>query len=302
MSEESSKRKGTRVRSKKRSRHNEDDVKQRILHLKKERFDKLLYQAKKQLAKQAKLCRTFLLQRHIRKMKKQTIAAPCELQSVKELPLEHIVEQGLRQLGLLHANPDPKATFRQPEPLDPSLKTRVDAVLAHARFRSVLEEWHRKVTDYRRWAMHLDERSEVGIQTKNCPKVSDSTRQHMKHQPTSLFCSLDGDGGTNESPYGPGAFMEAVPTKKNRKGQRARRAKAMAIEAKNEGKKYESLNWRSTEEKSKKRKEEERPSRSSGNYKEGSTNLPTEEQHPSWVAKQGQKSGIVAFKGTKITF
>jgi hypothetical protein len=326
MSEEPKSKGSTRERPKKRRRvQSEDDIKERILQQKKERFDKLLYQAKKQLVKQAKQCRTFLLQKHIRKMKKQgEDAVPLKLQSVKDLPLEHVVQQGVRQLGLLHANPDPNADFQQPEPLSPELKSQVDMILTHIRFQSVLEECHKNVTDYRRWALKLDERGEFRIQPAKGAKAKNPIPKQMQHQPMSLFCSLnddgDGDGETTEmSPYGPGAYMETVPTKKNRQGQRARRAKAMAIEAKNKGKKYESLNWRSSEEKSKEQKPEERDhqdhsSRSAKREqpnsivafgdRNGGTNstAPAEKQHPSWVAKQAQKSGIVAFKGTKITF
>jgi hypothetical protein len=327
MSEEPKTKGSTRERPKKRRRlHSEDDKKERILQQKKERFDKLLYQAKKQLAKQAKQCRTFLLQKHIRKMKKQgDDASPSKLQSVKDLPLEHVVQQGIRQLGLLHANPDPNAEFQQPESLSPELKVQVDMILTHIRFQSVLEECHRNVTDYRRWALKLDDRSEYRIQPAKGAKAKNPIQKQMQHQPMSLFCSLNDDGETNEtSPYGPGAYMEEVPIKKNRQGQRARRAKAMAIQAKKEGKKYESINWRSSEEKSKERKlegtnQQDHPSWSAkreqpngivafggkkitSGDRNGGTNSPAEKQHPSWVAKQAQKSGIVAFKGTKITF
>ena len=322
-----------RKRPKKRRR---DDGKERRIEIKKERFDKLLYQANKDLQKHAKQCRTFLVQKSIRQIKKQgenTASSPSSsrLQSIKELPVERVVEQAVRQLGLLHANPDPEAIFTPPKPLTPELKSQVDMVLTHTRFQKVLEEWHKKVTEYRRWALNFDDRIE---NRQNPKKETVTTTMRSKNQPISVFCSLNEDDtaadGNEISPYGPGAFMEEVPVKKNRKGQRARRAKARALEAKKEGKKYESLNWRSAEEKHAKNKkvEEEQPEEEENNHPswaakrnepsgivefkgtkvnfgEGASenkSEPPAENHPSWEAKKAQKSGIVAFQGTKITF
>ena len=71
-----------------------------------------------------------------------------------------------------------------------------------------------------------------------------------------MFCSLGDDQGNDGegdpslmSAYGPGAHLEDadvfMPKKKNRKGQRQRRAKAMALEAKRQGRRdYQSINWR----------------------------------------------------------
>lgn len=330
-----------RKRTKKRRR---DDGKERHIAIKKERFDKLLYQARKDLQKQAKRCRAFLVQKSIRKMKQKedggtdvpsSSSSSSRLRAIKEAPLDRVAERAVRQLGLLHANPDPDADFAASRPPDHQQEDRVvGAILTHARFQKALEGWHEKVTDYRRWALNFDERAE----NRKNPGASATAvmRPIKKKQSTSIFCSLDGgDGGEEEetSPYGPGAYMEEVPVKKNRKGQRARRAKAMAIQAKKEGRKYESLNWRSEEERrakmekaEKEKAAEEETQHPSWNAKrneptgivafEGSKikfgNEPAvetkaerqapPENHPSWEAKKAQKSGIVAFKGTKITF
>lgn len=124
--------------------------------------------------------------------------------------------------------------------------------------------------------------------------------------------------------------------KKNRPGQRARRAKAIAIEARNAGKTWDSsINWR---EKKMDRNENARdggqrsakpdgrgrrgghnstgdigkPSASGGGAKSGkaqhiaTTGKTWKEEgnaHPSWAAAAAQKSqGIAKFKGKKITF
>jgi len=98
---------------------------------------------------------------------------------------------------------------------------------------------------------------------------------------------------------------EAPPRKrKNRKGSRARRAKALAIQAREEGRSWEtSMNWRSKnqhneeEETSKKAVTASEVAETGKDWKSDGT------AHPSWLAKQRQtKEGIVAFKGTKITF
>lgn len=327
-----------RVRKRTKKRHR-DDGEERRVEIKKERFDKLLYQARKELHKHAKQCRTFLAQKSIRKMTKQgesttSSSGVAKLQSIKELPVERVVEQAVRQLGLLHANPDPEAKFAPPEHLTPELKSQVDMILTHARFQTVLEGWHKKVTEYRRWALNFDERIENRQNRKNDSSAT-TTMRSKKNQPMSIFCSLDGDDdnadgdGEEVSPYGPGAYMDEVPVKKNRKGQRARRAKARALEAKKEGKKYESFNWRSADEKKAKQQttEEEQPVQEENNHPSWTAKRnepsgiaefkgtkvkfgeetpqksePAAENHPSWEAKKAQKSGIVAFQGTKITF
>jgi hypothetical protein len=291
-----------RKRTKKRS---EEEESKEILQIKQEQYNKILYQAKKQLLKHAKLCRTFLLQKKIRKLKQQASETQEDkLQSVKDLPLDQVVDQALRQLGLLHANPDPNAEFIVSAP---SVKcTQVDAILTHKRFKIALEEWHKKITKYRRWTLTIDERRLYGAKGKRSKKLKQLQKQKQQQQPTSLFCSLNENEGNTDghsqdiSPYGPGAHMEddPIPIKKNRKGQRARRAKAIAIEAKKEGRQYESLNWRKgNEEQKNKRQNQQRE-----DFQKNPENSFEEPSHPSWSAKQARKTGIVAFEGTKISF
>ena len=337
---------------KKNRRRSEDEEREELLNIKKERYEKLLHQAKKHLLKHAKQCRTFVAQKQIRKLKQSSSTNKNDnhLKLIKEMPLENVVYQALRQLGLLHANPDPDADFNFPPQTCNSQESEKlgNIILTHKRFQQTLEEWHVKVTEYRRWTLHLDERQQQkerggGGMTVVRKKGTNSKQQQQQQQPTSLFCSLNDDdngetsGEISMSPYGPGAYMEdeVMVVKKNRKGQRARRAKAMAIQAKKEGKAYQSLNWRSNEEKTKKRKlEQEDRHQNQKSDEQSSENHPSwsakreqpsgivefkgtkitfgedndtpavqkEEQHPSWAAKQSQKTGIVAFKGTKITF
>uniref|UniRef100_A0A6V2HBK2 Bud22 domain-containing protein n=1 Tax=Ditylum brightwellii TaxID=49249 RepID=A0A6V2HBK2_9STRA len=152
--------------------------------------------------------------------------------------------------------------------------------------------------------------------------------------------SLSGGGGAdgeaddshtenyNGNPYGPGGddyYNEGgqMNLKKNRPGQRARKAKAMAIQAKKEGRTWDSsVNWR---EKKKTKPEDE--NENGGNKQQTTTasGLKADTKieakdiagmgkswkeegkaHPSWAARQTQKAksgvGIVEFTGKKITF
>lgn len=106
-----------------------------------------------------------------------------------------------------------------------------------------------------------------------------------------------------------GEFNEFENVKKNRMGQRARKAKAMAIEAKKSGKVWNnSINWRekknTTEEKSTMDNKRKPIVKSSDVANMGKNWKDEGKSHPSWAAKEAQKlkSGIAQFKGTKITF
>jgi hypothetical protein len=148
----------------------------------------------------------------------------------------------------------------------------------------------------------------------------------------------DGEYGEDEENYG----YHEEEKKKNRPGQRARRAKAMAIEAKKAGRTWDSsINWRekkdrddvgddnnqygrghrgktsSTHDQHKSNNKKGR-SRHEGNSEDGAppTGKPKEaiasmgktwkeegNAHPSWAAAAAKKSeGIKEFQGTKITF
>ena len=113
--------------------------------------------------------------------------------------------------------------------------------------------------------------------------------------------------------------------KKNRPGQRARRAKAMAIEARKTGKTWDSsINWREKKKDGNEmdegrhtRKFEKEQNKSYKKKREESGAKPNESQniatmgkgwkeegnaHPSWAAAAQKTQGIAKFQGTKITF
>jgi BUD22 len=124
------------------------------------------------------------------------------------------------------------------------------------------------------------------------------------------------DGGKYRSQFvrlGGGDVNDDEQVKKNRPGQRARKAKAMAIEAKQNGVKLDkSINWRAP------KPQQNTPADLEPRAPPATTrkSLPADTQsaraavttetghlHPSWEAKKlKQTPGIVAFQGKKITF
>jgi hypothetical protein len=135
----------------------------------------------------------------------------------------------------------------------------------------------------------------------------------------------EGDSSYFVDPYPP-------PLKKNRPGQRARKAKAMAIEAKKAGRVWDSsVNWREKKKKQKQKKPNEKGDKEtdvvnnkqemmiSASGLDKSKDIKVSEvvnmgkdwkeqgkAHPSWAAREAQKAksglGMVAFAGKKITF
>jgi len=330
----------------------------RILSLKMERYAKLMHQSQKQLTKQVKQVRSFLLQRKIRKMKsmgggeeeadngRSRRDYSDSLQPLKNLPLDLVVQQAMRQLGLIHANPDPNVEIAVAPRMDQSSLTHrlVSKILDHKRFQTSLEEWNEKVAEFRRFCLRLDEKNDPFFDGIDTPILRKKLKTRLKHAtttsllppvsprqqlPTSFFCSSLNESeqestkeSTVMSAYGPASTFEysgddLARTKKNRAGQRARKAKALAIQAKKEGKKqeyFQSLNWREEKTPERKRKritdgsDKKKKSRKDSESRSTLTSLSTDsavdlfKNHPSWAAKQQQKSMIVSFQGKKITF
>lgn len=397
----------SKKKRKRRQRSNSEDDRE-LLEVQKERYDRLIYTARKNLHKTAKQIRTFLLQKEIRKRSvKSDDKAATGLDAKKSLDLDVITSQAIRQLGLYHCDPRFKITTEEVTPEDspsdaeepkvekvkagkekngnkkkkgpkknikkddntppviPALlssddpqKPLVDAVLAHKRFSKSLEEWNEKVTEYRRWCMKLEQRNNPNPfdddfapskrskknknkQKKGATGIADAGLQATVENESSLFCTLGGgipETVDNEefnkySKYGPGSDFGELPKRKNRKGQRQRRAKAMAIEAKKQGRSHvysQSANWREPKPKEgndetndwDRRKSRGRGRETNRNQRplqnqdrdysssqqpkdqqhEHHRNHTEEKQHPSWAAKHAQSTGIVAFEGTKITF
>jgi hypothetical protein len=237
-------------------------------------------------------------------------------------------------------------------------------MLQHKRLSSAMDQLNDKVTDFRQWTT----RRQQMLMVENDPTLVDeytggkrrkkstqldktnvnetlvfaagkrNGRSMGGHEGTSgLFIgSLSGipvegfddggDEGVGEDDYGYDDILEQK--KKNRPGQRQRKAKAIAIEAKKAGKTWDSSdNWRE-----KKKGHVRRDDGTSNEVRRGNKPGRKEQRqndntdsakprkaeqiaqmgkswkeegnaHPSWAAAAAQKSqGILAFKGKKITF
>jgi hypothetical protein len=325
------------------------------LEWKRERYQKLRHQATKDFTKTSKQVKQFLCQKIIRKLKddskssRQTMEQ--ELATMKAFDVNAVVERAFKQLGMPHLDPDwsPELSSTnvvgQQANNEKEQKRIVDKYIQHKKMTSALEEWNEKVTEYRRWCLRLDEKNDPFYEApskgkKKRRKGNQAKTESLEYDEaanfsldTSTFCSLGGGGGAGDddentgeegtaamSAYGPGAFMDddgaMFVTKKNRKGQRARRAKAQALEAKKAGRKYVSSNWREpkktapndgTDECLNQQSHLSQGQRRGHSVSASKTHMNAEQKdaaqaHPSWAAKQNQSAGIVAFQGKKITF
>ena len=243
---------------------------------------------------------------------------------------------------------------------DPFYTTLIETMLRHKRLSTAMDQINDKVSDYQSWATHREEvlltdNSEQLRGKKKKKKqthqqnrenetlvVAGSTKRHKidlgGHEGTSgLFIgSLSGqkvEGYSDDEAEGYEGYEDEglyEKKKKNRPGQRARKAKAMAIEAKKAGRTWDSsINWREKKEDTEHddsrggRKHHDRDTnkrRGKGEKAVAESTKPAKAKsqdiatmgkswkeegkaHPSWAAAAAQKSqGIVEFKGTKITF
>ncbi|KAL3923925.1 MAG: hypothetical protein SGILL_001359 [Bacillariaceae sp.] len=395
-------------RSKRKKRQRQPVSESDLVGVQQERYDRLLYTANKQIHKQAKQVKNFLVQKEIRKQ--QQPKENEKVATLKNVDLDLVTQQALRQLGLYHCNPSlkmavdddseeeedeegsdndsdgdvtpfhvikskPKATKSTasiPASLPPSNPNHaiVAHILTHKRFLQTMEDWNAKVAEYRQWCLSLEAKrdhtndylaeSNRRKNKKRRQKANGNSNgtanankndyygpgghQHNNNhgssrsnggdpnglssqEPSAMFFTLGGEGDIDG--HDDDDMTGGQPKKKNRMGQRARKAKAMAIEAKRLGKTdYVSQNWRApkahkpeTEDGDSERTNHQNRSRNSRNQettrsfdKSGhnpSINTAKSEQqqssssepvHASWAAKQAQKTGIVAFQGKKITF
>lgn len=273
-------------------------------------YERLLYAVKKGLHKDAKTVRNFECQRLIRKIKDSkdkdkdnSSSMEEQLLAVKQLNLDEVVHESLRRLGILHLNPTTTTTSEEATTTTTTTSSSptplVELLLKHKRLQLSLEEWNEKVTEYRRWSLKKQEQHSTSKFSSPPPPPPTAVTNK------SLFVQLGGETkDTAKNPYGPGADEADDPfPKKNRKGQRARRAKAMALQAKKDGtsvRAADSLNWRKPKTNSNDNNNNRNNNNSSNNQQKQEP--PEESLHPSWAAAKKDSSGIVQFQGTKITF
>ena len=240
------------------------------------------------------------------------------------------------------------------------LSQLTEDMLKHKRLVDAVEKLNERITDNRRWVLrredHLfgnafpgqDDGIPRGKKRKGKMDAKAKSNARVDHAgPAALFIGslsggmgndygeegMDADEGGYGDYYGPGGHEEdyGLPVKKkNRPGQRQRKAKAMAIEAKEAGKTWDSSsNWREKKKKTDESDGGDRRRRSDSQQapgaehnvsasglrhgdKVGASDVATMgkdwkdegKAHPSWVAQQAAKakSGIQQFAGKKITF
>lgn len=239
---------------------------------------------------------------------------------------------------------------------DPFFQSLIESMLQHKRLSACLDQLNDKVTEFREWKVSREhilrgdtDPSDAAHEGKKGKKKKRESRNSASENLTMVVAGgfkgrqrgLDlgghegasglfigslagmpaeeyddgGEGGSDDD--GDDYDVNAYQKKKNRPGQRARRAKASAIEARKSGKTWDSsINWR---EKKQGRNESERkdgghdrkPRRDESTKLAAAQHIATmgktwkEEgnAHPSWAAKTAQKSqGIAKFEGKKITF
>ena len=296
-----------------------------------DRHDKLMHACTKSLHKEAKVVKAFECQKIVRKMKetKGKEKLDSKLVQVKACCLDHVVKLAQQRLGLFNLNPKGEP-IEPPVEIPASERELVERMLQHKRISSAIDHWNEKVTEYRRWCLrrqeHVHGEPDFGYEVKkvasrkgtkkklSTPKSADSS---------GLFVTLDGaveaeeddaddDDNRNGNWYGPGGNEDLVVVKQNRMGQRARRAKALAKQAKKEGKTWsKSINWRPK--KDLVDEGEQQQPQIPNTTKPSSTSAPRiaemgkvwkeeGQAHPSWAARASEKTGIVAFAGKRITF
>ncbi len=256
---------------------------------------------------------------------------------------------------------------------DPFYQTLLESILRHKRLSSSLDQCNDKVTEYRQWAMRQEvmrrgeDNPEDNLHGGNKKKKKNNRQGNASRNDTVVFArgfndrkrgldlgghegasglfigSLAGnstevysDGGDPDMEGDEDEYGSQEDRKKNRPGQRARRAKATAIEARKAGKTWDSsMNWRERK-RDKKGNSHDDGKRANGlededggqDYKSrggerkrnksdggvvpkaaqhiatmGKTWKEEGNAHPSWAAAAAQKSqGIAKFEGKKITF
>jgi len=304
-------------KKKNRRKRGNEDSKNQLVQEREERYEKLLYQAKKALYQQAKTAKSFECAKLARKLKlKSSDQLQERLSLFKKFPITTVVGILIFRLGILNLNPNIQEVAKVPIPQEEE-EEFVDKLLSQKRLLTVIEEWNDKVTLFRRWYLkRLDIVNGTpgfvgkGVATKKSLRKENSNllrKENGKFNAESYFVTMGNDGNNND-------FAEDdTEVKKNRPGQRARKAKAMAIEARKNGTKLDkSLNWRE-------KKVYNDDYNNDPNYNNTTTNKPKNldvgkiatmgkewkeegNAHPSWGAAAAKKKGIVAFQGTKITF
>jgi hypothetical protein len=278
-----------------------------------------------------------------------------KLKAMKEFDIDSVVQVALRRLGLEQNKGKKKDKDKDkdkdsnPEENKSNRKV-IESMIKQKRVSSAMQSMSEKVSDYNAWLSKREQWLANGgkgtmYHDSNITEKKQGRKRGREidvagHDGASgLFIeSLAGNAFPEDESGNPslmgyegyegyeqqqeGNAFQQQQTKKNRPGQRARKAKALAIEAKKAGQNWDnSINWREP----KKRSEEEYNHNGNGQKNESASGLDRSRRikvadvanmgkdwkeegkaHPSWAAREAQKEksglGIVAFAGKKITF
>ena len=297
--------------TKKRKRSAKDQLEQEH----QERCGKLLYQCRKALHKECKIVKSFECQKLVRRLKKEqddtkdTNDLETKLTTLKAFAIDLAVEKCLKNLGMDRLVQD--QTDGSVSSTTTTTVEWIDKFLQHKRVRTAMEVYNTKMGDLQRWYLGRQETltERRRLHNKKRTPTGEGPTSHDGHDTLgsatahSLFVSLDGKEEETTNEYDMDEYaMPSVPVKKkNRPGQRARKAKAMAMEARKQGKTWDrSHNWRAPKPKQDDNGGEEQQQQQ---WSAGGKDWKDEgKQHPSWVARQSQKPSIAKFAGKKIKF
>jgi hypothetical protein len=209
----------------------------------------------------------------------------------------------------------------------------IETTLQHKKMIPVMESVNASVLEYNSWFVRREERIAGGAKKAKKKKNSNNRVIDVSGHDGDTGLFIDSLAG-REPDYGDvekdiegeenqqyDMYTDLAPAKRNRMGQRARKAKAMALEAKKAGKHFDGSIKKWWELKPKNVKNEKivinelasgldasKKVEAAQVVEMGSNWKEEGKAHPSWAARQVQKAksgsgiGDIEFKGTKITF
>ena len=230
---------------------------------------------------------------------------------IKELDLDRLVFACLKKLGLKHGTNE-----NQENKESEHNRIILDLMMQHKKIIALLKQLSDKVMKFRERKLWVETEEEGNQRKQKVLEYSTASGVFIDSLSGRGAMSGAGVGEIQRDEYGYDINDEytqiSKPAKKNRKGQRARLAKALALEAKRDGKVYKSINWRP-----KKAVDEVVDENVNASGLHAKNQVKAEDvaemgkdwkdegkAHPSWAAKEHAKkqSGIAAFAGKKIVF
>lgn len=257
------------------------------------------------------------LEKAIQKRQRQIKNLEARLSATKEFNLDALVKMSLKRLGL-DVNDSRDASLLACTVSDEE-KLMAESMLEHQKMVNAMRDLRGKISRHRTKMQNGE--AYFGTNDASSERVNRNKIHEYSTESGIFIESLSGAVGTvdqqeDESNPADYSYGNDGTKKKNRKGQRARKAAALAREAEAAGETWDSsVNWRPK----KARKKNAVP----GGHKNVASGLKTQKDvkatdvadmgknwkeegkaHPSWAAKQHakQQSGIGSFVGKKITF